>query len=103
VTHGFAGGLLVMVRPLASRYACSSPLPPASAAGFVHAATMFSSGTLPNKVFAGGGTVDRNDAYVMTQPVCVAAWHNGTCANVPPTSLPFGTAIVVPSRIAETS
>src|SRR5207247_67120 len=101
ITQGFGGMLLVMVRPFASRYACSSPLPPASAAGFVHAATMSGSGTLPKSVFAGGGMVDRNDAYVITQPVCVAEWHSGTCWKVPPTSFPFGTEIVVPRRMAE--
>src|SRR6478672_1005350 len=91
-----------MVPPVADRYACSSPLPPASAAGFVHAATMFASGTLPNSVLAGGGIVERNDAYVMTHPVWVAEWQSGTCWNEPPTSLPLGTESVVPSRMAET-
>src|SRR5206468_7047361 len=96
-------GALVTVRPVRSRYACNSPLPPPSAAGFVHAAVISAPVTLPKRVFAGGGIVDRNDAYVMAQPVCVAARQIGTCRNDPPTSLPFGTAIVVPSRIVETS
>src|SRR5262245_13300817 len=93
--------LLVMVRPPASRYACRSPLPPASAAGLVQAATMLASGTLPNSVLAGGAIVDRNDAKVITQPSCDADLQSGTCWNDPPTSLPLGTAIVVPSRIAD--
>ena len=38
-------------------------------AGLVQAATMVASGTLPKSVFAGGGTVERNDAKVMTHPV----------------------------------
>ena len=79
VTHGLGGIVLVIVRPVLSRYACSSPLPPPSAAGFVHAATMVGSATLPKSVLAGGGTVDRNAPNVMTQPVCVAEWQSGTC------------------------
>ena len=55
-----------------------SPLPPPSAAGLVHAATIFGSGTLPNSVSAAGGTVERNDAYVMTHPVCDSERHSGT-------------------------
>jgi hypothetical protein len=55
----------------------------------VHAATIAASGTLPNSVLAGGGIVERNDAYVMTQPICDADVHSGTCWNDPPTSLPF--------------
>src|SRR4029079_14847073 len=101
--QGLPGALLVIVRPVLSRYARNSPLPPASAAGLVHAAAMAGSRTRPNNVLAGGGTVDRNDANVMTHPVCVAAWQSGTCWNDPPTSFPFGTASVVPSRIADTS
>src|SRR6185436_13376172 len=102
VTHG-AGLLLPTIDvPSVDRYAWSVPLPPPSAAGFVHAATMSGVVTRPNSVFAGGGIVERNDAYVMTQPVCVAERHSGTCWNDPPTSLPLGTEIVVPSRIAET-
>src|SRR5438552_9503746 len=62
VTHGFGGIVLVMVLPLLSRYACSSPLPPPSAAGFVHAATMVGSATRPNIVLAGGGIVDLYEA-----------------------------------------
>ena len=102
VTHGFAGAAAVIVRPLRSRYACSSPLPPPSAAGLVQAASMAASGTLPNSVLAGGGMVERNDANVITHPVCDAERQSGTCWNEPPTSFPFGTPMVVPSRIAET-
>src|SRR3954471_12343717 len=59
-THGLIVGVLVIVRPVASRYACSVPLPPPSAAGFTHAAVRFGSGTLPKSVFDGGGSVERN-------------------------------------------
>src|SRR5262245_22713244 len=103
VTQGFSCGVLVMVLPVRSRYARSSPLPPASAAGLVHAAAMFGSATFPKSVLAGGGTVDRNDAYVITQPVCDAVWQRGTFLKLPPTSFPLGTSIVVPSRMADTS
>ena len=88
-----AGDRAAIVR----RYACSSPLPPASAAGFVHAAAIFASGTLPNSVLAGGGTVERNDAKEMRQPSCDAVRHSGMCWKAPPTSLPFGTARPCPS------
>src|SRR5437899_2043328 len=74
---------------------------PPSAAGLVQAA-MFSPGTLPNRVLVGGGTVERNEAYVITHPVCDAERQSGTCLNVPPRSFPRGTAKVVPSRMAET-
>src|SRR3954471_2959585 len=78
-TQGLGGTLPTMVRPFASRYECSSPVSaPPSAAGFVHAATMLSSATLPNSVFAGGGIVERYDAYVITHPVCDAARQSGT-------------------------
>jgi hypothetical protein len=63
---------------------------------------MLGSGTFPNKVFAGGGMVERNDTYVITHPVCVAEWHSGTCWNEPPTSFPRGTDSVAPNKIAET-
>jgi hypothetical protein len=46
--------------PCVPKYACSSPLPPASDAGFVHAAIMFSPGALPKRVLAGGGALARN-------------------------------------------
>ena len=39
----------------------------------------------------------------MRQPVCSAARQSGMLLNAPPTSLPFGTATFVPSRIADTS
>ena len=68
-----------MLRPPDERYACSSPLPPPSAAGLTHAACMFSPCTRPKRELAGGGIVDRNDAYAITQPVCVAEWHSGMC------------------------
>ena len=54
-------------------------------------------------MFAGGGTVERNDANVIRQPVCDALWHSGIFWNAPPTSLPFGTGTTVPIRIADTS
>src|SRR5580765_1336262 len=79
VTHGFAGVLPTMEVPSFERYACRVPLPPPSAAGFVHAAIMSAPATRPNKVLAGGGIVDRNDAYVITHPVCDDEWHSGTC------------------------
>ena len=59
--------------------------------------------TRPNRVFAGGGMVERNDTYVTTQPVWLAARHNGMLLNDPPTSFPRGTLSVAPSRIADTS
>src|SRR5262249_5801677 len=95
------GTLLVIVRPVRSRYARSSPLPPASAAGLVHAAAISAFGTRPNSVFAGGGTFERNDANVITHPSCDAERHSGTCLKAPPTSFPFGPSIVVPIIIAD--
>src|SRR5471030_894535 len=68
-----------ILRPADARYACSSPLPPPSAAGFTHAACMPSPCTRPKREFAGGGIVERNDEYTMTHPVCVAAWQSGMC------------------------
>src|SRR5262249_11113447 len=59
--HGFTGIVLVIVLPVASRYAWRSPLPPPSAAGFTHAPSCSVSGPLPKGVFAGGGTFERND------------------------------------------
>src|SRR5213076_1227456 len=102
-THGRGVDIPVMVRPVVEKYACNAPLPPPSAAGLVHPATMLPSATLPNSELAGGGAVDRNDAYVMTHPVSDAEWQSGTCRNAPPTSLPRGTGSVVPSRTADTS
>src|SRR5262245_50463672 len=61
VTHGKVGEEPTIVRPYAEKYACNGALPPPSAAGLVHAATMPGSVTLPNRVFAGGGDVDLND------------------------------------------
>jgi hypothetical protein len=43
-------------------HSCSSPLPPPSAAGFTQADIMFSPLTRPNRLFSGGGVVERNDA-----------------------------------------
>src|SRR5437764_501617 len=71
-TQGIGRVVPTIVRPSVERYACKVPLPPLSAAGLVHAATMFGSVTLPNRVLPGGGTVARNEAYEMTQPVCAA-------------------------------
>src|SRR5207248_1602706 len=96
VTHGRGSAEdPVTLRPAADRYAWSSPLPPPSAAGFVQAACSVSPATRPNREFDGGGIVDRNDAYVTTQPVCDAVWHRGMCWNAPPTSFPFGTGRLV--------
>src|SRR5262245_38075928 len=92
----------VMLRPLAERYACNSPLPPTSAAGFAHAAIIPSLCTRPKRVLSGGGIVERNDAYAITQPVCDAERQTGTFLNAPPTSLPFGTARLVPRSSADT-
>src|SRR5262245_30056170 len=92
-----------MLRPLAERYACRSPLPPPSAAGFAHAAIIPSPCTRPKRVLSGGGIVERNDAYANTQPVCDVERQTGTFLNAPPASLPFGTGRLVPSRSAETS
>src|SRR6476659_4032847 len=78
-THGFGAVVPTIVRPSRAKYECRFPLPPASAAGFVHAATMPDCVTFPKRVLAGGGEVERNETYVITQPVCVAEWHSGTC------------------------
>src|SRR5262245_34872743 len=78
-THGWGGVVPTIVRPSFERYACRVALPPARAAGFVHAATIPGSVTFPNRVLAGGGIVERNDTYVITQPVCVAEWQRETC------------------------
>src|SRR5262245_1446091 len=55
-THslGVASAFDTMPLPFAPRYACSSPLPPASAAGLVQPEIMFSPGTLPKRLLAGG-------------------------------------------------
>src|SRR5262245_49196759 len=58
--HGFNCGLLVIVWPVASRYACRSAAPPASAAGLVHDPLIAGSGALPNSVLVGGSSVERN-------------------------------------------
>src|SRR5689334_16326349 len=80
VTHGFGSAAdPTMLRPADERYACNSPLPPPSAAGFAHAATMFSPCTRPKREFSGGGIVDRNDANAIAQPSCDADRHSGTC------------------------
>src|SRR5439155_16266109 len=93
----------VTVWPVEDRYEWRAPEPPPSAAGFVQAPTIVSPGTFPNSVFAGGGTVERNDAYVTRHPVWVAEWQSGMCWKEPPTSFPRGTATVAPSRSADTS
>src|SRR5437762_7879535 len=70
VAHGFgAADEPMMVPPPALRCACSSPLPPPSAAGFAHTACMPSPCTRPKRELSDGGTVDRNDTYAITQPV----------------------------------
>src|SRR5262245_43970318 len=71
-TQGRAGFGLMIVRRSVERYAWRLPLPPPSAAGFVHAAVMLGSVTFPKRVLGGGGLVDRNEENAMTQPVCVA-------------------------------
>ena len=53
---------IVMLRPPDDRYECSAPPPPPSAAGFTHAACMFSPCTRPNRELSGGGIVERNEA-----------------------------------------
>src|SRR5262245_53362363 len=60
-THGFLGLTPTIVRPSAARYACRFPLPPVRAVGLVHPATMLACVTLPKRVLAGGGTVERNE------------------------------------------
>src|ERR1041384_70069 len=70
--------------PGALRYACTSPLCPSSTAGFTHAACMSSPLTRPNIELAGGGIVDRNDPYVITQPICDAYVHSGIDVNATP-------------------
>src|SRR5580700_5701037 len=103
VTHEGGSGdtPLTILPPIpAGKYACNSPLPPLSAAGFVQPAIMPSPSTRPNRLFAGGGAFARKETYVMTHPVCVLDWHNGMCWNAPPTSFPFGTGKFVPSSIA---
>src|SRR5262249_39664276 len=76
-TQGFGGLVPTIVRPSVDRYACRTPLPPPRATGFVHAATILGSVTLPNRVLAGGGIVERNDTYVIRQPVSDAEWQRG--------------------------
>ena len=101
VTHGFgAAADDAMKRPF-DKYACSWPLPPPSAAGFTHAAAMFSPCALPKREFAGGGTLSRKLAYATAQPICDADLQSGMFWNAP-TSLPFSTGRFVPSSSAET-
>src|SRR5262245_45634078 len=61
-TQGFGGVVPTIVRPSVERYACKFPDPPPSAAGLVQAAIMPGAVTFPKRVFAGGVTVERNDA-----------------------------------------
>src|SRR5581483_2549369 len=104
LTHSVCGAAVITNPvPVVLRYAWTSALPPASAAGFVHADIMSSPGTRTKSDPAGGGMFDRNDAYVMTQPVCDADLQSGVDFSAPPTSFPFGTARLVPRRIADTS
>src|SRR6185369_7612147 len=100
---GFTGGRTGKVRPSVGKYGESTPGPPPSAAGFVHAAFMPGASERPKRLFAGGGAVARNEAYVITQPMSRRPWHSGMLAKSPPMSLPAGTCTLVPSRIAETS
>src|SRR5688500_3115732 len=102
-THCGAGAMPRIVRPSAKKYACIAPLPPLSAAGLVHAATIPGSATLPNRVLSGGGDVALNDTYVTRQPICDGFRQSGTCRNDPPTSLPCGTDSVAPRSTADTS
>jgi TolB-like protein len=97
-TQGAAGLGPTIVFPLPDRYACSSPLPPPNAAGFVHATTRLGSGARPNRVFSGGGAVDRNAG----QPVCPAERQSGMLRKDPPTSCPRATVGAAPNRRAET-
>jgi len=99
---GSADTPLTILPPIpAGKYACNSPLPPPSAAGFVHPAIRPSPFTRPKRLFAGGGAFARKETYVMTHPVWVWDRHNGMCWKAPPTSFPFGTEKFVPSNIAE--
>src|SRR5262245_43489946 len=97
-----AGSFALAAKRAADRYACNSPLPPPSAAGFVHAETPPNSFSRTNRLVGGGGAFARNDAYVTMHCVCVSEWHSAICLNVPPTSLSRGTAIDVPISNAET-
>src|SRR5687768_7874071 len=83
VTQGFgAAADDAMKRPF-DKYACNWPLPPRSAAGFTHAAAMFSPCALPNRELAGGGIVSLKAAYATAQPVCDADLHSGMFWNAP--------------------
>src|SRR5579862_5200461 len=101
-THGLGGVVPTIMLPSVGRYACSSPPPPPSAAGLVHAAVMSGPAALPNRVLAGGGTVERNIEYAIAHPVCEPERQSCTCWNAPPTSFPLATATVAPGMIAET-
>src|SRR5580704_1940143 len=64
VTHegGSADIALTILPPIpAGKYACNSPLPPLSAAGFVQPAAIASSFTRPKRLFAGGGAFARKE------------------------------------------
>ena len=49
---------------------------------------------------AGGTFFSRKLTQLMTQPVSPKRLHNGVRLNVPPTSLPWGTTVLKPGRIA---
>ena len=89
-------------RPSAGRYGCANALPPPRSVGLVHAAWSPLPAGTPKRLFCGGGAVERNDEYVMMQPLSLGEWQSGMFCRSPPTSPPTGTWKLVPSRIAET-
>src|SRR5262245_20988148 len=91
------------IAPLAARYACTGPAPPASAAGLTHAASRPGPALLPNRLVASGGIVARNVAYAIEQCVSLDEPQSLTDAKSPPLVLPAGTCRRAPIRIAETS
>ena len=52
---------------------------------------------------ASSGGVSLKVEKAITQPVCLSDLQSGVFLKVPPTSLPFGTVTLPPSRIAEIS
>src|SRR4051794_1971655 len=93
-----AGGRIGSDLPSAGRYGCSMPEPPAGLAGFVHAASSPAPLDLPKSEFDGGGAVERNEPYVIAQPVCFLLRQSGMFLKSPPTSAPVGTWRLVPRR-----